>query len=375
MNTRTSTIQRERGFTLIELMISLTLGLLVLAGLVSVFVNSSRANREHHRSAEQIENGRYATDVLMNDLHHAGYYGEFFKLPDTAPFPDPCALSDAAGQITQSLPYAVQGFDAPNYSAVADLSGTTCATWLPNANLEPGSDVLVVRRGETAALAIGDIAIGDIAQAKLVYLQANPFNLELQIGSGVAITSTSRADGTTAVVTKRDGVTGADIRKFVVHVYFVAPCSVPAGGGVTCTGAADDGGRPIPTLKRLELGVAAGATTMRIETISEGIESIQVDYGIDSLPGTKNSITGVRGDGAPDTYTAHPASADFMNAVTARVHLLARNTEPTVGYVDTKTYRLGLAGDLGPFNDTYKRHVYTGTVRMINTSGRREIPQ
>jgi type IV pilus assembly protein PilW len=114
---------------------------------------------------------------------------------------------------------------------------------------------------------------------------------------------------------------------------------------------------------------------MRIDTISEGIESIQIDYGIDSLPAVKNSITGVRGDGAPDTYTAHPAAADFMNAVTARVHVLARNTEPTVGYVDTKTYRLGLAGDVGPFSDAYKRHVYTGTVRMINTSGRREIPQ
>jgi type IV pilus assembly protein PilW len=370
MKARIPSIGRHRGFTLIELMISLTLGLLVLAGLVSVFVNSSQANREHHRAAEQIENGRYASDVLMNDLHHAGYYGEFFRVADTAPFPDPCALSDGTGKITKSLPYAVQGFDAPDYSTIADLSGTTCGAWLPDENLQAGSDVLVIRRAATVAL-----AAGEIAQTEAVYLQANPSNAEVQFGSGTAITTTSRADGTAAVVTKRDGVTAADIRKFLVHIYFVAPCSVPAGGGDICTGAADDGGRPIPTLKRLELSAAAGATTMRIETISEGIESIQVDYGIDSLPAVKNPITGMRGDGAPDHYDNNPAAAEFTSAVTARVHVLARNTEPTVGYVDSKTYRLGLAGDLGPRNDAYKRHVYTGIVRMTNTSGRREIPQ
>jgi type IV pilus assembly protein PilW len=89
----------------------------------------------------------------------------------------------------------------------------------------------------------------------------------------------------------------------------------------------------------------------------------------------KNPITNMLGDGAPDHYVASPAAADFTSAVAARVHVLARNTEPSVGFVDSKTYRLGLAGDLGPLNDAYKRHVYTGTVRVTNTSGRREIPQ
>lgn len=370
MRTPDSSLLRSRGFTLIELMVSLTLGLLLMAGLVSVFVHSSTANREQQRSAEQIENGRYASDVLMNDLHHAGYYGEFFKVPETAPFPDPCAVNDVGGKLTKSLPFAVQGFNAPDFSTRADLSGTTCGTWLPNENLQPGSDVLIVRRAETAAL-----AIGAVAQSQAVYVQANAMNLALQFGSGAAITSSSGADGTIAVINKRDGVSAADIRKFVVHVYFVAPCSIPAGGGAICTGPTDDGGRPIPTLKRLELGVAAGATSMRIEPMSEGIESLQVDYGLDTLPAVKNPITETLGDGSPDVYSDDPGAADFPGVVTLRVHVLARNTEPTVGYVDAKIYRLGLAGDLGPLNDRYKRHVYTGIVRVTNTSSRREIPQ
>lgn len=312
----------------------------------------------------------HASDVLMNDLHHAGYYGEFFRVPATAAPPDPCAVVNDAGQITSSLPYAVQGYDAPDFDSLPDLSGTSCGAWLADANLQPGSDVLVVRRTETVTL-----PVGEVAPVNAVYLQSNPFSAEIQFGSGAGITAASRADGTPAVVMKRDGVTAADIRRFVVHVYFVAPCSVPSDGSDICTGPDDDDDRPIPTLKRLELSSNPAGTTMQIQTVSEGIESLQVDYGIDSLPVAKNLMTGYIGDGSPDAYVRNPPPLDFASAVTARVHLLARNTEPTVGHVDAKTYRLGLSGEFNPADDSFKRHVYTGTVRMTNTSGRREIPQ
>ena len=54
------------------------------------------------------------------------------------------------------------------------------------------------------------------------------------------------------------------------------------------------------------------------------------------------------------------------------VTLLARNTRPTRGFDDTRTYDMGTAGSVGPFNDEFKRHVYKATVRLINPSGRRE---
>ena len=43
-----------RGFSLLELMTSITIGLLILAGLASVFVNSSTANREMKNNAELL---------------------------------------------------------------------------------------------------------------------------------------------------------------------------------------------------------------------------------------------------------------------------------------------------------------------------------
>lgn len=370
MKRRTQSLGRQRGISIIELMIGMTIGLFITAGLSAVFVNSSQAHREFHRTAQQIESGRYAMDVLTHELHHAGYYGPYFKVPAATTVPDPCALSDAGGALTKSLPFAVQGFDVADYVSRPDLSATSCATWLPSTNLQPGSDVLVVRRSETIP-----IAIGSVPKANEAYLQANPSDAALQFGAGGAITVSSTADGGAAAIFKRDGVTAAEIRKLRVDIYFVAPCSVPAGGGTLCTGAADDDGNPIPTLKRLELAAVGGAMSMNVAAIAEGIEALQIDYGVDDSPAAANSLTGLTGDGSPDRYARAPAGLEFVNVVSASVHVLARNAQATPGYTDTKIYDLGLAGPLGPRGDAYKRHAYAGVVRIVNPGSRREIPQ
>jgi len=62
------------------------------------------------------------------------------------------------------------------------------------------------------------------------------------------------------------------------------------------------------------------------------------------------------------------------NVVEVRMHVLARSLEATPGFTDTKTYVLGNTGTLGPFNDGFKRHVFTTSVRLVNPAGRRETP-
>jgi type IV pilus assembly protein PilW len=152
----TTTFQRnprlplaERGFSIIELMTAITIGLLILAGLASVFVNSSNANREMRNSAEQIENGRYAIEFLSQDLRHAGFYGEFGTLP-AAPgtAPDPCAAptaGDVSDTSNNALALPVQRVDPASIP-----SG--CAALLTSANLMPASDIVVVRRADTTVV-------------------------------------------------------------------------------------------------------------------------------------------------------------------------------------------------------------------------------
>src|SRR5262249_52459649 len=283
------------GFSLVELMIAMTIGLVLLAGLVSAFGNSANAHRELQKFSQQIENGRYALDFISSDLRHAGFYGQFYNLPAIpGALPDACETASAAN-LYAALSIPVQVYSAPDFLTRADLSGTSCATYgLTSANLLPGTDVLVIRRADTVPLTPASVPVD-----QEVYVQSNVSAAEIQFGSsGSSIGTTKKADGTAADLFKKDGVTAAEIRKYHVHVYFIAPCSLPAGGATACTGPADDSGRPIPTLKRLELTAVGGTVTMNVVPLVEGIQNLQVEFGIDDTPTTTDPLTGLIGDGA-----------------------------------------------------------------------------
>jgi type IV pilus assembly protein PilW len=351
----------NRGFTLIELMISLTIGLVLLGGMLSFFSNSSNAYAELKKSAEHTGSGSMAMWTLTQDINHAGYYGEFYTLPGGgAALPDPCIV--APGAIYNTLAYPIQGYDAPLASPLACLS---------DANFVPGTDILVVRYAEFTPLAPLDVPVtGE------VYLQSSTLAADVQVGAGgSAVGTTKKANGTLATIFKKDGISAGSIRKLGVHIYFIAPCSVPADGTDTCTGPADDGGSPIPTLKRLELTAVAGAPGWKIAPMVEGIRNLQIDYGIDSSPPVMDPSTNQFGDGAPDAYVMAPALADWTNVVSVRISFIAVSSQLTSKYVDSKTYSLGLAGVVGPFNDSFKKHLFSGAARLADVSGRREIPQ
>lgn len=389
--------RRQRGLSIVELMIAMTLGLLILAGLTTVFVTSSESQRELQRSAQQIENGRYAMDLLTQDLHHAGFYGRYSGYPDGTTIPDPCITGNAAA-LAADLAVPVQGFIAPDQSSRPSLTGTTCANaLLPSANLHPGSDILVIRRAETTPLRYPTdgltptVTSADIAISNEVYLQTDPATADIQFGNGAAIASDKKANGDAATIMQKNGSAEA-IRKYRVHIYFVAPCSIPAGTSIVCTGSNDDAGSPLPTLKRLELSVSSGTLTFNTVPIAEGVDALKFEYGIDNSPSTANATTLRIGDGAPDLYipnavTATLAAVHLTGVVSAKVRLVARSPQTSPGYKDTKTYEVatpstvlgagtvaGTGLTYGPFNDAYKRHAYFSEVRVVNLSSRRENP-
>ncbi len=62
---------RQRGFTLIELMVAMVLGLLVAAGIVTVFASTSSSNKAQTQLARLQEEGRFAMSRLSTDLRMA----------------------------------------------------------------------------------------------------------------------------------------------------------------------------------------------------------------------------------------------------------------------------------------------------------------
>lgn len=346
----------QGGLSLVELMIAITISLLLMVAATGVFMNTSQSNREIQAAGQQIENGRYAMSTLQEDLHHAGFYGQHYQVLPGTGTPDPCAQVAAA--ILNGLPFPVQGYN--------DAGGAPVSC-LPAGDFVPGTDVLVVRRAQ--AIPLGGPATArtddDAPVAGDVYIQSVPATAEIQIGGGGYNFNVTKADGTPSVLLRKNGVDAAEIRKFNVHVYFISPCS-----GTSCGG----GGDGVPTLKRLELTSVGGAPGFRVVPIAEGIENLQLEYGIDEAPvyPVANPFTGQSvGDGVPDRYVESPTAADWSNVVTVKIFVLARNTEPSQGYTDTKTYDLGLAGTVTP-GGPFKRHVFTATTQVKNVSQRRE---
>ncbi|HRK77050.1 MAG TPA: PilW family protein [Thiobacillus sp.] len=428
----------QRGLSLIELMIAITLGMLVMAALLALFINITRNNSELARVNSQIENGRFAIQVLENDIVHAGFWGThvpqfddltYEVVPTDAPtaVPDPCleAASWNAVHKNNLITIPVQAYNA---------SPGSCVT-----NKFDNTDVLVVRHADTCAAGSGGNCEADIA-GKLYFqhglceapmqAQAGSINtITLEAGAsatddfyngaririvsgagqgqiGVVGSAAGSYVGATKVATmsanwaiapdvtskyvfdsgyvlgdagfpftKRDCTTAADKRKYVSNIYYIRNYAATAGDG-------------IPTLVRSTFGTSAGGA----EALIEGIDGFNVEIGVDNQsetgaapvytaavawadPATKLVATN-RGDGEPDEYVRCAATCtvdQLANAVAVKLYVLARAKEATAGYTDTKIYQMGTVSR-GPFNDGFKRHVFSTTVRLANVSGRRETP-
>ncbi len=336
-----------RGFTLIELMVGITLGLIVLAIATTAFVNVSSNRRDMERTARQIENGRFAMQLLADDIINTGYFGEFDPrdVGPPAAKPDPCSTSVA--DMKSMVMMHVEGY-------AAGAAMPSCIS-----DVRSGTAVVAVRR--TATCIAGDTNC-DAAATGLIYFQSTLCNDELAnpAVSTHYIVAAKPASGSAFPLHKHDCTTLASLRVYVMHIYFIANNNAPGDG--------------VPTLKRAELGANG---EFSVVALVEGIENLQLEYGLDT-----------NGDSMPDDVSADPGTyggcaadpcyvTNWLNAVTAKVHLLSRSIDATPGYRDAKTYPLGLQADgtqltVGPFNDGFKRHAYTETIRMNNPAGRRE---
>jgi type IV pilus assembly protein PilW len=336
---------RQCGYSLIELMVALAISLVLLIGLSSIFVSNLRSNAEIERANQQIENGRYAIQLLSDDLRNAGQLAGFSPGPLATPGlkPDPCATNLAA--LKAALPIAVQGYD--NAAVVPSCLSDVLA----------GTDILVVRRASTCA--IGE-ANCDAAQAGAPYFQASGCSNATELSSTNSNNYFSLDTVTTNLTLhQKDCATLASKYRYRTHIYFVAGNDKPGDG--------------IPTLKRAELGVSG----FTIVPLVEGIQNLQIEYGIDSTVPTAGTPAFYTAD--PDTFggcTGITCVAYWRNTVAAKVSVLARNTSVSSGYTDKqKVYSLGQKADgsantAGPFSDGYRRHLYHAVVRLNNTAGR-----
>jgi len=369
---------RQRGLTLIELMVSITIMLIIMAALLTLFLNVSNTQREMERVNRQIESGRLSIFVLENEVAHAGFWENYMPqfddltvsgAPENVPTgtpPDPCLAYTVA---TWTDDYKRKLLDIPvqSYDAVP----ASCTDLLKNK--KANTDILVVRHAETCLPGTPNC---EADTAGKLYFQSSLCGTQ----------KPSSFDLSTAGFTNmlgKDCTTPTPKRKFIADIYYVRDYAETVGDG-------------IPTLARSRFDLAGGTLGQQAPVpLIEGVEGFRVELGLDTLSKTSaaanyavaiawadasnRSTPSNRGDGSPDgnfvhCSTASPCTADqLINVAAVKLHVLARSNEVSPGHTDTRTYNLG-AATLGPFNDHYKRHAFATTVRLTNVTGRRETP-
>ncbi|HVE50170.1 MAG TPA: PilW family protein [Casimicrobiaceae bacterium] len=322
---------RGAGFTLVEVMVAMTLALMVLGITVTLFSGSSRSRGDLERSSRLAENAQFALELVSDELKHTGFFADLNQAGVAWQVPDPCATAPGA------LGFSTAPFQLP--VAIRGYTGN---------DVEPGC--VRNRRAGTALFTIRRLAADTtpVAQAAAaMFLQVSKCNLDTPRLWRYA------SDGTDFTLRNIDCATVADIRRVLVRTYFVADCNA-------C------GRDTIPTLKRLDLDGNRIVET----TLVEGIDNLQLEFGFDR-----------NGDGNADVFLptlsgiAGAPENDWSNVVAARVFVLARSADAEQGHLEAvRQYDFGEAGSSKGSRDAYKRTMLAALVRMPNIAGRRELP-
>lgn len=469
----------QRGFSLIELMISVVISMLILAGLSAMLVNVSGTNSELAKTNSQIENGRFAVNALTSDLVHAGFWGAFVPqfddlnypfVPSDTPtaIPDPCLAVSAANwdfaHKNNLIGVPIQaGPDAPGSCTLADKAANTdylvvrhaapCVPTDDNCDADvPGSmyfqSSVCSNANRNLAHTSGNnattLALKPPSSTSNTLSANNAYigmTVRIIAGTGQGQTGTITAyNGTTYTATVTPAWTtvpdatseytiiesvldtanftlhqrgpdcqaapAAEKRKFVSNIYYIRNYANTAGDGIPTlvrssfdadpAGVSLEHGAAVPLVEGIErmvieLGIDDTVARCGFDTPTDYTEVVDKWNPTTCLKATDtalNSLPQNRGDGNPDRFkrctTASPCTlAELRDAVSVKLYLLVRNTEASVGYSDTKTYCMaaipvgGSCADVdivGPFADSFKRHMFTTSVRLTSISGRRETP-
>ncbi len=299
-----------KGFSMVELMVALVIGLILLAGVSSIMVSTKRSYNTQDSLGRLQENARIAMMIMTRELRNVGYVG----------------CNTNADNITNILNGGATSFD---YNIGVLLEGSesvsawypttkTLATALGSVTPRANTDLFMVRGAEAAdsftiqgkmnnqaaslkinensgiadgeILILSDCSSTDIFQATGVNPAGGFDNVIHNTGSGTP-GNASLDNG--AKLSKAYG-TDATLMKFKSSIFYVA------------TGASGE-----PSLFRRRVSTTGSFTT---EELVEGIENLQILYGEDTT----------NGDRIPDEYRTADNVANWDNVVAIRFGIISR---------------------------------------------------
>jgi type IV pilus assembly protein PilW len=313
----------QTGLTMVELLVALAIGSFLIIGSIQIYNQSRQAFVVNESIARVQETAQFAMDTIEADLRMASNWGRNSRPltvegrsllgtanPNGLPQPIPNCGLDWALDLAQTLDGENNDFTLP-CGAVGGV--------------QADSDSFTVRRVTVAPQPL---------QAGRLQVQTTRIQGQL-FADGVVPNLFSPADSTT--------------HNLLVNTYYVAADSALIPG--------------VPTLRRKTLSADAGGPIVLDQEIAPGVESIQIQLGID-----------VNDDNTVDRYVNpgddvyDPNAAGYIpgaRVMTARIWLVVRGLTPENGIVDNRDYEPGDV-DLGVPGDNYRRMQVSKTILMRN---------
>jgi type IV pilus assembly protein PilW len=341
----------QRGFTIVEIMIALALGVLLSSALVQTFSTTQTLSSMESALSRIQETGRFALDTLARDIRMAGYHG-CADPNDVDVTVMAVKLKGAGAFVFESL----QGFET-------DPNNGTFDPALPGGHdllniqdeARPGSDVISITYASTSGITLTKDT-GNSANIKVPEIPPS-----VDQGSFVMISDCKSAH-VFEVTNKPKNSTithggnendphnqidppyhpGAQLMTFERRTYYVAD-----------TGRDTDSGAPVHALYvRGFDGVS--------QEILEGVEMLQILYG--QQLGSTGQIRYV---------TADDTDLDWDEVVSVRIGILVQSFAQVSDINDTNTYQLpglNVSNTTNPAHagDRALRKPFTTTIKLRN---------
>ena len=142
-------IAAQAGFTLVELMVALALGLLISAAAIQLFLGGLLTSRMQQANAELQNSGVFGLDYVARDLRLANYINtDFPELNEQTPWGGvvltarTAALSNANIPIPAAAPFISQGLLS---HSPGDTVSTVANEWQGLSNVSLASDQLTIQ--------------------------------------------------------------------------------------------------------------------------------------------------------------------------------------------------------------------------------------
>ena len=331
---------KQRGVTLVELMLAMAIGLIVMLGVGTVYSNSKKTYRVQEEFSRMQENGRFALEYIARFVRGAGYSGCSSGLSSvTNDLHDPDSLE-------WGFDTGIEGYEAlntgPNQSFTLDASPTYTANQSASDWITSGGDTLAVTSSnhandftvaEHSDVLVSRSADGGGVELKVSHPSANLDVFLVSEEAGACPGNQTKLSGLCpddvlmlsdckkSVVFKASNVTkiGSD----VVRVVHSSGNAVTSWGTPTPGEERDflEGAEMIKVSSKVFYvgqGVNGPALFMKQgngagQEIIDGVESLQVLFGedTDSTP-----------DNIPNRFVPANDVGDFANVVALKVSIL-----------------------------------------------------